>query len=449
MFNPLFSRLLKLFVSVSVLSVTIWIFFFTTIYPPRTGSLLIAAKRHKEQNGRDITKTSISSGTVDNTIAQIHAAHNTHARNVGVNQMHGKHPEEKKRVIRILTWTRTSRQYWFGRKHEGMADCNTPIPCEYSNNRSLYNASDVILFHRNFPRVNGTFPSFRLSHQHWMKFYDESPVTARTFITPPITWFNWTIAYTVNADIVLPYGICLPNREKIEKDPSSVTENMRLVYGKRTDLFPWISGKETYQRSSINHAKGKSRLVLWAVGHCNTSSKREKYVEELKRHIDVYVIGRCGGHACGKGHSCEIDLLRAHKFYLSFENSLCAEYITEKLWRRIQEPIVPIVLGGADYKKYLPKHSYIDIKDFASPKELAAYLHKLDKHDDLYNEYFAWKQNYTCYNGIPGNSLLCSVCRFMNENLNNFNTIPNIRMFWNEGVCKTAKEYYGNMLDGN
>ena len=33
---------------------------------------------------------------------------------------------------------------------------------------------------------------------------------------------------------------------------------------------------------------------------------------------------------CGKGQSCEIDLLRAHKLYLSFENALCVEYITEK-----------------------------------------------------------------------------------------------------------------------
>ena len=118
-------------------------------------------------------------------------------------------------------------------------------------------------------------------------------------------------------------------------------------------------------QSPFNYAEGKFRLVLWAASQCNTHSKREKYIEELKRHIDVYVVGRCGGHACGKGRSCELDLLRVHTFYLSFENSFCAEYITEKLWQRIQEPIVPNVLGGADYKKHLPKHSYIDIKDFA------------------------------------------------------------------------------------
>ena len=42
------------------------------------------------------------------------------------------------------------------------------------------------------------------------------------------------------------------------------------------------------------------------------------------------MVSRRGDQACGKGQSCEIDFLRARIFYLSFENSLCAEYITVK-----------------------------------------------------------------------------------------------------------------------
>ena len=63
---------------------------------------------------------------------------------------------------------------------------------------------------------------------------------------------------------------------------------------------------------------------------------------------------------------------------------------------RLDNGILPIVLAGADYKSSLPDHSYIDVKDFASPKALAKYLDKLHKKETLYNEYFAWKQNYTC-----------------------------------------------------
>ncbi len=44
-----------------------------------------------------------------------------------------------------------------------------------------------------------------------------------------------------------------------------------------------------------------------------------------------------------------------------------------------------------DYARSAPRHSYIHVDDFAGPKQLAEYLHKLDQDDDLYNEYFQWK----------------------------------------------------------
>jgi alpha-1,3-fucosyltransferase len=42
---------------------------------------------------------------------------------------------------------------------------------------------------------------------------------------------------------------------------------------------------------------------------------------------------------------------KGYKFYLSFENSLCSDYVTEKFWKILNFNIVPIVLGGANYEK--------------------------------------------------------------------------------------------------
>ena len=103
--------------------------------------------------------------------------------------------------------------------------------------------------------------------------------------------------------------------------------------------------------------------------------------------------------------------------------------------------IVPIVLGGADYIKCLPKHSYIDIKD------LATYLHQSDNDDDLYNEYVAWRQDYTCHVGLPEAELLCSICQFMNENLHKVNIIPDVNRLWNKEMCLSSKEYYDGRID--
>lgn len=44
-----------------------------------------------------------------------------------------------------------------------------------------------------------------------------------------------------------------------------------------------------------------------------------------------------------------------------------------------------------DYLRVAPPHSFIHVDDFASPKDLASYLHFLDRNDTLYNEYFSWK----------------------------------------------------------
>ncbi len=56
--------------------------------------------------------------------------------------------------------------------------------------------------------------------------------------------------------------------------------------------------------------------------------------------------------------------------------------------------MVPIVLGAynEDYISTLPPHSYINVDDFRSIRELAAYLEYLDRNDTAYAAYFAWRQ---------------------------------------------------------
>ncbi len=56
--------------------------------------------------------------------------------------------------------------------------------------------------------------------------------------------------------------------------------------------------------------------------------------------------------------------------------------------------MVPIVLGAykEDYLNTLPPQSYINVDDFRSIRELAAYLEYLDKDDVAYSTFFAWRQ---------------------------------------------------------
>lgn len=63
-------------------------------------------------------------------------------------------------------------------------------------------------------------------------------------------------------------------------------------------------------------------------------------------------------------------LERSYKFYLSFENSLCRDYVTEKFLNPLIYTMVPIVYGSANYSAWLPElnSSYIDVRNFSSGK---------------------------------------------------------------------------------
>ena len=65
--------------------------------------------------------------------------------------------------------------------------------------------------------------------------------------------------------------------------------------------------------------------------------------------------------------------------------------------RTLNFPVVPVVLGGADYSEIAPPNSYIDVNDFESVNDLANYLIRLSQNQEEYHSYFAWKETYFMY----------------------------------------------------
>lgn len=86
-----------------------------------------------------------------------------------------------------------------------------------------------------------------------------------------------------------------------------------------------------------------------------------------------------------------------------------------------------------DYAKSAPEHSYIHVDDFKSPKELAAYLHKLSKNDDLYNSYFRWKGTGEFINTY----FLCRLCAMLHDDFP-AKSYRDINEWWRgRGICTT------------
>ena len=100
--------------------------------------------------------------------------------------------------------------------------------------------------------------------------------------------------------------------------------------------------------------------------------------------------------------------------------------------------VLPVVMGAhpEDYRRSAPPGSYIHVDDFASPRELADYLHKLDKNDNLYNEYFRWKGT----GEFIDTKFWCRLCSMVN-------TVPHYPIWYDTigewwsgpGVCRRPK----------
>ena len=167
--------------------------------------------------------------------------------------------------------------------------------------------------------------------------------------------FNWTMTYRWDSDIFFGYI-------KTNKRSSPATNKEREIGLQEM--------REAFRK--------KSKMVAWMVSHCETDSRRERYVRELKKHIQVDVYGACGDLKCANWTVCDQKVAEDYKFYLSFENTLCKDYASEKLAKVLkQQQTIPIVRGGADYKALCPPNSVVNTADFPSAAALAKYLKQL------------------------------------------------------------------------
>ncbi|KAI1697270.1 glycosyltransferase family 10 (fucosyltransferase) c-term domain-containing protein [Ditylenchus destructor] len=188
-------------------------------------------------------------------------------------------------------------------------------------------------------------------------------------------FFNLTMTFTPNSDIFLPY-------DKFER-----------IGEQKPRLEDVWSEKEITEKVA-----GKTGLVLQMVSNCNPLSGRQRYVEELAKHVNLTQYGKCNQRKCPTEEDiifqnhftgankdiCLNNEIDRHMFYLAFENAICNYYVTEKFWH-IKRLIVPIVLTrrvleGLD----IPKDSFIAVEDFSSVKDLANYLLELQKDKQKY-----------------------------------------------------------------
>ncbi len=302
----------------------------------------------------------------------------------------------------ILAWNSFMgvRDYYVGLGSKPFTNC--PVSnCIFTNDHRYLSDSSAILFSATDLE---SVPAYRDPKQFHVLFLTESPGN--------VPWvdlehtYNLTMTYRLDSDIHAPYG------QVYKKPVVESTYKLKYPFANRT------------------------RSVAWVATQCVTAGKREHYVHELQRYIDVDIYGACGNMTgCGlRGQDTECFrkmIPGTYKFYLAFENSVCEDYVTEKLFRSLVTEIVPVVYGGTNYSRDAPPHSVINVEEYNSPQELALYLKRVAANETEYNAYFEWNKGY----GVKHAGAFCKLCEFANKS-GFYKTYRNMTSWWFDGKCK-------------
>ncbi|CAC5411915.1 E2.4.1.214 [Mytilus coruscus] len=184
--------------------------------------------------------------------------------------------------------------YWFNAKTFVFDECSYKN-CKITTDKKLLFTSEAVIFHHN---SFSTLPD-KPRDQIWIFATLESPYNSHQRFSGKVkNKFNCTMTYRKDSEAFSPYAF-------LRKQLHIPVKNYTSIY------------------------MNKTKNIAWVVSHSQTQSKRQAYVKELSKYIDVDIYGRCG-KPCSFKEDCKIHLSKTYKFYVSFENSLCKDYLTEK-----------------------------------------------------------------------------------------------------------------------
>jgi alpha-1,3-fucosyltransferase len=362
----------------------------------------------------------------------------------------GEMSSESSKLKIILMWDNIER--WWNGGNAMPAGISTPLKnaqcpvtsCLFTEDVSLINQSDVVVF---YIQTMNNFPINRQTHQRFVFAQLETPIShplPEIFDDERVRYgyFNWTMTYRWDSDIVHrgEYGYIRIKTSNNHYNGTGIKARSLDDWSHQNNAF--LNSIPNLIKLPIpsqfkNAIKKKTKLVAWFVSHCSTPIRREEYVRQLSKFITIDIFGGCNNRNCPgifTPFRCNEMLRTDYKFYLALENSWCKDYVTEKLYRPLMYDAVPIVMGGANYSKFAPQYSYINVRDFGSPKDLAEYILLLDKNDYLYSRYFEWKKYYEVIS--YDNYGLCELCRMAHDDTLQPKTYNDIKQWWvNNGGC--------------
>lgn len=206
---------------------------------------------------------------------------------------------------------------------------------------------DAILFNAVTLRIK---PSIQLPKKHAenQKYILISRKSAADF---PVSdkynnFFHWTWTYQLKSDISNAYIVIKDKEGK--------------VIGPKEDM-QWITTEEMnrVKANIISKLQFKTTAAAW-ITSCKHRRQYDTYIRKLKTELEKHnhtldIFGTCGDRNCPDSNikKCYTLLQSKYYFYLSFEDSMAEDYVTDRLLIALNNFAVPLVFGGANYTRYV------------------------------------------------------------------------------------------------
>jgi len=190
------------------------------------------------------------------------------------------------------------------------------------------------------------------------------------------------------------------------------TQSCAKLDAKSEFLKSWycLLNSLTVVKKKVDSSSSSAIGVAFISASCG---RHEDYVKKLMESIHLDMMGGCfktedenqyldyeGGWWPSSGEMLSNRDFRKtvisskYQFYISIENTILHDYLTEKFWIGFLTNAVMVYLGAPNAEAYAPaRHSFVNALDFPDAHALGQYLAHLSAHKDEYDQYLSWKTN--------------------------------------------------------
>ena len=193
--------------------------------------------------------------------------------------------------------------------------------CDITTDYNRFSEADAVVYHMRESIDRNQATAKRLSKQRFVFALWEPPIH-----TPNLKsyrqFFNWTMTYRFDSDIITSY---YSGNGYIHKS----SKFYRLMLHENSTRKLNFKVKTVDYQPSNETLRKKLGTAAALISNCGGNSQRLAFIKRLQRYSDVTVYGRCG-KSCPSKSNCPRFIAENYYFILSFENSLCLEYTSNE-----------------------------------------------------------------------------------------------------------------------